>query len=133
MKKGLFLLIVVAIILSISACGDEPSASNTETEQNGGKNQQQSKTEDFAYEITYSKANTYIDSIGSVWVQTIVEITNTGSKDLYFSAGSYDLEDSTESSLQASLLFQHTRRLLVPTKKLICMKKRPLTVHLMVN
>lgn len=48
-----------------------------------------------AHEITYNKTVTWTDSIDSVWEQTIIEITNTGSENLYLSSGSYDLEDES--------------------------------------
>lgn len=51
--------------------------------------------ENGAYEITYSNAYTYTDSIGSVWLQVITEIQNTGTTDLYLSSGSYDIEDNS--------------------------------------
>lgn len=117
MKKALLLLMIVAIILSISACGNEPSEDSNGADQNGAQNQQQSEANDFAYEITYSKANTYTDSIGSVWVQTIVEITNTGSKDLYLSAGSYDLEDNTGKLIASQSLVSTYPEVISPNEK----------------
>lgn len=117
MKKALILLMAIAIILSLAACGNDPSENNTETGQDGGESQQQSATEDFAYEITYSKATTYVDSIGSVWVQTIIEITNTGSKDLYFTAGSYDLEDSTGKLIASQSLVSTYPEVISPNEK----------------
>lgn len=49
------------------------------------------------YEITYKKAVTWEDSIGTIWVQVIVEINNTGTIPIYLSSGSYDLENSEGS------------------------------------
>ena len=47
-----------------------------------------------AYEITYQNARVYTSSIGTVWVQSIVEITNTGTVPLFLASGAYDLEDA---------------------------------------
>lgn len=45
------------------------------------------------YKITYANAEIYTDSGGTVWCQTLVELENTGSDDLYLSPGSYELKD----------------------------------------
>jgi len=47
--------------------------------------------------ITYSKAVTWVNSIGTTWVQVIVEIENTGEAPIYLSSGSYDLKDASGS------------------------------------
>lgn len=46
------------------------------------------------YEITYKNVVSWVDSIGTTWVQVIAEITNTGAAPIYLSSSSYDLEDS---------------------------------------
>ena len=53
--------------------------------------------EEVASEITYQSARTWTDSIGSTWLQALVEITNTGSVPLYLSNGAYDIEDGNGS------------------------------------
>jgi hypothetical protein len=53
------------------------------------------------YDISYKKAVTWEDSIGTTWVQVIVEIENTGTSPIYLSSGSYDLENS-EGTIIAS-------------------------------
>ncbi|MDR0653549.1 MAG: DUF4339 domain-containing protein [Synergistaceae bacterium] len=52
---------------------------------------------DAVYKITYSNAKLYRDSIGSVWVRAIVEITNEGTSDLYLESGTLDLENESGS------------------------------------
>ena len=47
------------------------------------------------YEITYKNVESWINSIGTTWVQVIAEIKNTGTVPIYLSSSSYDLEDST--------------------------------------
>ena len=46
------------------------------------------------YEITYKNVVSWVNSIGTTWVQVIAEITNTGAAPIYLSSSSYDLEDS---------------------------------------
>lgn len=46
------------------------------------------------YEVTYKNVEYWVNSIGTPWIQVIVEITNTGSIPIYLSSSSYDLEDS---------------------------------------
>lgn len=46
------------------------------------------------YAITYQQTGTWTDSAGSLWAQTVVEITNTGAEELYLGPGAYDLLDS---------------------------------------
>ena len=50
--------------------------------------------EEAAWEVGNARAVTYTDSIGSLWVQIICPVTNTGTKNLYLSAGTMDLEDA---------------------------------------
>ncbi len=46
------------------------------------------------YEVTYKNVVSWVDSIGTTWIQVIAEITNTGTAPIYLSSSSYDLEDS---------------------------------------
>lgn len=46
------------------------------------------------YEITYKNVESWVNSIGTTWVQVIAEIKNTGTVPIYLSTSSYDLEDS---------------------------------------
>ena len=49
--------------------------------------------DELTYEITFSNAETWVNSFGTICVQVIVEVTNTGTAPLYLSTGSFDLED----------------------------------------
>jgi hypothetical protein len=53
------------------------------------------------YEVTYSKARTYTNSIGTVWIQTIIEVENTGSAPLYLSSGTVDIEKADGSLIES--------------------------------
>lgn len=108
-KKVLVLLLAVAMLAALAACGDtgsnnseSPSESVKQSEslspsENESPSESETPTEpekeETAYEITYNNARIYTDSIGTPWVQVIVEIENTGSADLYLSSGKCDLED----------------------------------------
>ncbi len=47
-----------------------------------------------AYEVVYTKGTVYTNSIGTTWIQIIVQIENTGSEALYLKSSSVDLEDA---------------------------------------
>ncbi|MBQ5987029.1 MAG: DUF4878 domain-containing protein [Clostridia bacterium] len=60
-----------------------------------------------SYHVPYKNATYYKDSIGNVWVQTIIEVYNSGTIPFYISGGSEEIEDAngklikTESMLSA--------------------------------
>ena len=49
-----------------------------------------------AFEISYTNAVVYKDSIDTSWVHVVVQIENTGSDPLFLGTGSLDLEDAEE-------------------------------------
>lgn len=69
------------------------------------------------YEITYSNFTTFTDSIGTVWGQVIIEITNTGSNDLYLRSGSYDIKDNNNSLVATESLVSVYPDVLQPGEK----------------
>ncbi len=102
MKKHSLLALCLVLALAFAACGgtgagsspasqpqqaDAPSAAASEPSEPAAQ-------EETAYEITYSSARAYTNSIGTTWMQAIAEIENTGSADLYLSSGAYDVEDA---------------------------------------
>jgi hypothetical protein len=109
MKKAVIFVLILGIVLSLAACGsspatEEPAAPGASPE--GGATKVETTAPatpaaEPAYTVTYQKATTYTNSIGTTWVQCIAEIENTGSVPLYLSSGSYDLEDS-DGNLVAS-------------------------------
>ncbi|MCL2493494.1 MAG: FxLYD domain-containing protein [Clostridiales bacterium] len=106
MKKVFVLVIAIAMLFAFTACGGRaaappaggsptaPGGSPTTPTTPGGSPTTPAKGE-VAYKTTYSNARVWTDSIGSKWVQVIVEIENTGTVPLYLSSGSVDLEDSS--------------------------------------
>ncbi len=98
MKKTAFFVLISVLVISFAACGETPATREPAAPGSPGAAQATAPTklqaDKPAYTVTYQKAITYTDSIGTTWVQTIVEIMNTGSVPLYLSSSSYDLEDA---------------------------------------
>lgn len=69
------------------------------------------------YEITYRNVESWVNSIGTTWVQVIVEIKNTGTVPIYLSSSSYDLEDSTGNLIAAKSLISTYPNVLKPGEK----------------
>ena len=127
MKKILLTTLALAMLFLLAACGGtttpdsgndsssnvsdntihaySPTSESPEpTAESSAESTAESSAEperDSAHEITYSNVAVYTNSIGTTWIQTIFEVTNTGTVDLYFSSGSYDLENQ-DGSLVAS-------------------------------
>lgn len=127
MKKALSIILAAALMLSLCACGgDSPSESTEKSNGDGStvstpvedvKEPEEPKNDEEAYEITYSNARTYTNSIGTTWVQSIVEITNTGNSNLYLSTGAYDLEDSSGALVAAQTMVSTYPSVLAPGEK----------------
>ena len=131
--KKLFVLILSAImLLSLCACGSKSPAPETKAETAPVPIVQETaapteaapetapETEpvmEAGYEITDTKVTTWTDSIGSAWIQTIVEITNTGSKNLYLSSGAYDLEDENGGLIASKTMVSEYPNVLAPGEK----------------
>lgn len=127
MKKLLPLLLSLALMVSLVACNGSPSADPTAapskapdmpdpTTENTQEPTPEHKKEE-AYEITYSNARAYQNSIGTTYAQVIVEIENTGSADLYLSSGSYDLEDADGNLIASSSMVSTYPEVISPGEK----------------
>lgn len=111
MKKWKLALLAAMLCFGLTACygnanetgsftNSPPQTQNPPATPSQGEESTPTSTPDAMqkavdYEITYSSAKTYTNSIGTTWVQAIFEVTNTGTGPLYLSAGSYDLEDES--------------------------------------
>ena len=108
MKKTFTLFLTGILCLGLTGCGScgsesssadskeetaaaEDTAAETETKEEEPK--EETKKEEAAWEVGEASAVTYTDSIGSTWIQIVCPVTNTGTKNLYLSAGTMDLED----------------------------------------
>ena len=94
-----------------------PEASTSETISIESSPEGQSTEPAPGYEITDCRAKTWTNSIGTVWVQTIVEITNTGTTNLYLSSGSYDLEDASGTLIASKTMVSTYPSVLAPGEK----------------
>ena len=70
-----------------------------------------------SYAITDKRAVTWVNSIGTTWVQVIVEITNDGTKDLYLGSGKVDLEDANGKLIKSISLVSEVPEVLAPGEK----------------
>lgn len=69
------------------------------------------------YQITYTNVALDMNSIGTVWVSVIAEVTNTGNTDLYLSSGSFDLEDESGKLVKVISLVSVYPQIISPGKK----------------
>lgn len=118
MKKTIALMLVVMLVITICACGSGQTQSEDNTPEisssdvsdeilTENSSPEQSSESSVSYEITGSRARTWTKRIGSVWVQTIIEIKNTGTTNLYLSSGSYDLEDASGKLVASQKWYRH--------------------------
>ena len=70
-----------------------------------------------AHEITYAHARSWVNSIGTVWVQAIIEVTNTGSSTLFLNPGAFDLEDSDGNLVKSVTLVSVFPAVIAPGEK----------------
>ena len=128
MKKVITLILATSVVLSMSACGNTNAAPQEKaTEVEVATTQivtaettpivETEAAEEASYEITDCTTKTWVDSIGSPWIQTIVEISNTGSKNLYLSSGSYDLEDASGSLIASRSMVSAFPNVIAPGEK----------------
>ena len=117
MKKWVKNFLVVGIVLcfaflAIASSSDDERATKVDGENNGNQTSDNNDNNDDGeeaqegahYQITYQSASTWKNSIGTVWVQAMFEVTNVGTTELYLSSGAYDLEDSEGNLVSSSRL-----------------------------
>ena len=92
MKRIILLIMVICITASLCACGNSnASADKTDAKQNAEPQ----------YEITYSSAKIWENSIGSHNRLVVVEVENKGNNSLLLSMSGFDLEDSNGNLLES--------------------------------
>lgn len=127
-KKRILFVLALTLLLTLCACdnNDEPSGSGSETtdaqqvssdESGNEASSDPASDEATSYEITDCRAKTWTSSTGSFWVQTIVEITNTGTTNLYLSSGAYDLEDASGNLVASQTMVSAYPDVLAPGEK----------------
>lgn len=122
MKKQLFLSLCLVLALLLAACGNtssgSPAASQPpQADAPSAAASEPAAQEETAYEITYSGAKAYTDSIGTTWVQAITEIENTGSANLYLGSGAYDIEDADGGLVKSSTMVSAFPSVIAPGEK----------------
>lgn len=128
MKKTIVLMLVSILVITLCACGISqtqfkgsttkiPSSDVFENILTEKDSPEEGSEPSVSYEITDSRAKTWTNSIGSVWVQTIIEITNTGTTNLYLSSGSYDLEDASGKLIASQTMVSAFPNVLAPGEK----------------
>jgi len=125
-KKKLLVALSFVVALSLSACSgtpapatdpDETKPSEPTATQQSQETEESTESKGTSYEVTYQNVSAYTDSIGTTWVQAIVEITNTGSENLYLNSGSYDLEDAEGDLITSQSLVSTYPDVLAPGEK----------------
>jgi hypothetical protein len=96
---------------------DAVNEAATDTTGDSGNEASSQSSDDAAYETTYSNARTYKNSIGTVWVQSIFVVTNTGATPLYLSSGAYDLEDESGTLVKSRSLVSVCPNVINPGEK----------------
>jgi len=113
-------MLILSLGFSMTACGNLTSfaeVSSVESTQTNMSSTETTIKEETAYEVTYSSAKTYKNSIGTVWVQIIFEVENTGTTELYLSSGSCDLEDSTGKLVASETMISVYPQVISPGEK----------------
>lgn len=85
--------------LTVGWDGTTQTVTLTSPEDTSKKPASNTNTGDMKYEITYSNAVAEKNSIGTIYTFAIVEVTNTGTCDLYLSSGKFDFEDKSGNLL----------------------------------
>lgn len=70
-----------------------------------------------SYDITYNDCSVFSDSLNFVYIKGIVEITNTGSTDLYLSTGKFDIDKSDGSIFASESLISVYPQIISPGEK----------------
>ena len=106
-KKVLAIILVLTVVLMaafISGCGSSESSSSGSSGSNSGNStpnesekpqeEPEEKVEEVAWEEGEPVITVWTNSIGSRWIQVMVPVTNTGTKNLYSDSVTLDIEDA---------------------------------------
>lgn len=109
MKLKIQFILLSILSIYLSGCDVEQSTESLETSlQTSEDNKSTEEIEDeeeeeevISYEINYKNASTYENSIGTIWINTIYEVENTGEVPLYLNSASCDIEDTDGKLVKA--------------------------------
>lgn len=88
MNKLLKLLLAAGMSFNLMGCASGVMKDNV-----AEVVEKKEKTKDLDWKVGDAYAKTWVNSIGTTWVQIVCPITNTGKKNIYLSAATMDLED----------------------------------------
>jgi len=117
MKKVAVFALILMLTIALTACGGSGGSSGqseearsaeetadaeaSETEEQEAEPEETPVKEEAAWEVGEAGVKVWTDSIGTQWIQIIVPVTNTGTKDLFVSDCKIDVEDSSEHLLDS--------------------------------
>ncbi len=99
-----------------SASGKSDGTSDSSSDKNEDNSKADSEG-DVQYEITDTSFEYYTNSIGSIEYYGYVEITNTGSCNIYLKDATFDLEDDNEHLLQSDSFISSAPSVIKPGEK----------------
>ena len=134
MKKLLSGILAAAMVFSLAACGgDSNSSSAPDSNETAAQTESTAAPTEAApettYEVTDTRAVTWENSIGTTWAQVIVEITNTGSTNLFLSGGSFDLEDADGNLVDSCSMASTFPDVIAPGEKGYMYEETTLDAH----
>lgn len=124
-----FIVCILTFIFAIGTIGcsmmeeNNPSTSLPQQQNDSNTAQSQSveetqtkpvETKREAYEVIYQKGTVYHNSIGTTWVQAVIQIENTGSEPLYLNSSSADLENNEGKLVKTLSLLSAYPTVLLP-------------------
>ena len=126
-KRWWFWVIVVIILMKLYSSSSEerskPSGNNgadvsmEETITNETQQSADDKADIASFKTTYSNVETYVDSIGTAWVQAIVEVENTGTTNLFLSPSKFDFEDENGLLVASDSMVASYPQIIAPGEK----------------
>lgn len=88
MSKCMKLLLAAGMSFSLMGCSSGVPQNNVALVV-----EKKEKSKDVDWKVGDAYAKTWVNSIGTTWVQIVCPITNTGKKNIYLSSATMDLED----------------------------------------
>lgn len=82
--------------------------------------------EDEAYEVVYTKGTVYTNSIGTTWLQVVVQIENTGSVPLFLNSSSADIEDADGKLVKTLSYLSGYPQVLMPSETALLVEETTL-------
>ena len=118
-KVCVFLFVSITVCMFV-ACGfptNEPQKKSEAQKETTTEQKETKKDFEIHYEISYKNVASWINTIGTMRIQVIAEITNTGEIPIYLSTSSYDLEDSNGQIIASKQLVSTYPDVIEPGEK----------------